>query len=204
MKKSNYLYLLVLLVSSLITSCDNSESISYPRKYIFNSININNAQIFLVQPNKNIVVLPNRFVGSFNIFTNDSIIKEALIFQNETEGFRSFNMKNKDEIEVEFYSDNEIKFNTVNVNNEADNGIILPLSKININLKYNSIQDELVICLENLIIFEPGSNGKPKHDEYYCSESTVELSAQDLTVNGIVNEGDTIGIYRLDYIYKRN
>lgn len=106
-------------------------------------------------------------------------------------------------LSLNFFSDKEIKYNTINVNNESNNGVILPLSKFNINLKYIEQKDELVICMENLIIFDKTTKGNPKHGEYYCSEITSELSAQDLISNGAVVKGDSIGIYRLDYLYKR-
>lgn len=57
--------------------------------------------------------------------------------------------------------------------------------------------------MENLRIFTSTTNGNPKHSEYFCSEESLELSAQDLVTQGIVVESDTIGLYRLNFIYKR-
>lgn len=203
MKKFNINRLILLFTCCVIISCSSETTELYPGKYVFNSISISNTQHFIVQGNQKLMVLPNRFSGSYSKFTNEYLINDALMFQNEIEGIQSFTMKSKQEIEIEFLADNELTLNTINVDNEAINGIILPISKTNINLKYNSDQDELTICMENLKIFTNTTNGNPKHSEYFCSEENLELSAQDLVTQGIVVESDTIGLYRLNYIYKR-
>lgn len=203
MKRFNLHKLILIFTCCVILSCSSETSELYPRKYVFNSISISNTQHFIVQGNQKLIALPNRFSGSYSKFTNEYVINDALMFQNEIEGIQSFTMKSKQEIEIELLADDELTHNTINVDNEAINGVILPLSKTNINLNYNSEQDELVICMENLRIFTSTTNGNPKHSEYFCSEESLELSAQDLVTQGIVVESDTIGLYRLNFIYKR-
>lgn len=138
MKRFNLHKLILIFTCCVILSCSSETSELYPRKYVFNSISISNTQHFIVQGNQKLIALPNRFSGSYSKFTNEYVINDALMFQNEIEGIQSFTMKSKQEIEIELLADDELTHNTINVDNEAINGVILPLSKTNINLNYNS------------------------------------------------------------------
>lgn len=195
--KNQFYFIAFLFIIIISCSKDNNE---FPKTFKYHHSNIIDEKGYLIGNNESYSEIDSR---SGSLDTLHSITSDVFGYIKESKvGYyiESFTLLDKTSININTW-ENEIQNSyKVDANLDASNGEILDPTIFDTNVSWDKSSGEIKFCIAfslsiiNANLFEYGYD--------YCQSKNVKSELENLLFASNYNNGDTIGLYLMEMVYK--
>jgi hypothetical protein len=195
--KNQFYFILFLLFIIVSCSKDNNE---FPKTYKYHHSNILDEKGYLIGNNKSYSEI-NSKSGSLDSLHSITTDVYDYIEKNKVGYYiESFTLLDKTSVKINTWENEFHNSYTVNANLDATNGEILDPTIFDTNVTWDKSNNEIKFCIALTLSIINTNTFEYGYD--YCQSKNANTELENLLLASNYNNGDTIGLYLMEMIYK--